>query len=78
MYLNRIFKNVMKVSISQYIINERMKLAAQLLKKPELSMNAIAEGVGYSSYSYFVSAFKKYYDCTPSQYRKNCLGEPGE
>lgn len=70
-YLNRIFKNVHKVSISQYIINERMKLAAQLLKKPSLTLNAVSEGVGYNSYSYFVAAFKKYYDCTPSQYRKD-------
>lgn len=69
-YLNRIFKNVQKVSISQYIINERMKLAAQLLKKPSLTLNAVSEGVGYNSYSYFVAAFKKYYGCTPSQYRK--------
>ena len=78
-YLNRIFKNLQKVSISQYIINERMKLAAQLLKKPSLTLNAVSEGVGYNSYSYFVAAFKKYYRSTPSQYRKEniCWSCPG-
>lgn len=70
-YLNRIFKKTQHVSISQYIINERMKLASQLLKKPSLTLNAVSEGVGYNSYSYFVSAFKKFYGCTPSQYRKD-------
>ncbi len=69
-YLNRLFKQVQGISIGQYIINERMKLAAQLLKKPSLTLNSISEGVGYSSYPCFISTFKKFYGCTPSQYRK--------
>lgn len=70
-YLNRIFKKEKGIPLIQYIINERMKLAAQLLTQSSLPLNTVAEGVGHSSYSYFVSAFKRYFGCTPSQYRKD-------
>lgn len=68
-YLNRIFKREKKVAISQFIISEKMALAAQLLKDSSNSVVAIAEKVGYPNYSYFSTIFKKYYGCTPTQYR---------
>lgn len=69
-YLNRIFKKEKGISINQYIIKERMKLAAFLLENPKLSVNAIAEQTGYGNYPYFISSFKRYFSCTPSQYRE--------
>lgn len=69
-YLNRIFKKEKGVSISQYIINERMKLAASLLRSGQLSAAAVAEQVGYRNYSNFNITFKKYYSCTPGQYNE--------
>lgn len=67
-YLNRIFRKEKDISIGKYIIGERMKLAAELLKSGRMSANAIAEQVGYTSYSNFHMMFKKYFDCTPIQY----------
>lgn len=72
-YLNRIFKKEKNITISQFIIREKMSLAAQLLKNPASSAIAVANQVGYPNYSYFSTIFKKYYGCTPSQYRENCL-----
>lgn len=69
-YVNRIFKKERGISLSQYITQERMKLAAELLKSEQLSMNSIAEQVGYKGYSNFSNAFKKYYGCNPSEYIK--------
>lgn len=68
-YLNRIFKREKSITIIQFIINEKMALAARLLKNTENSVVAIAEQVGYPNYSYFSTIFKKYYGCTPTQYR---------
>lgn len=68
-YLNRIFKKENNITISQFIIREKMSLAAQLLKNPSSSALAVANQVGYQNYSYFSTMFKKYYGCTPSQYR---------
>lgn len=68
-YLNRIFKKEKGTSIGQYIIQEKMALAANLLCNTNTNSNAIAIHVGYPNYSYFSTTFKKYYGMTPSQYR---------
>lgn len=69
-YLNRVFKKKHGVAISQYLIQERMKLAGILLEDEKNSVNMVAEKVGYNNYPYFASSFKRYYGCTPSQYQK--------
>lgn len=69
-YLNRMFKKEKAMSVSQYIIEERMKLAASLLKSGQLSMSAVAEQVGYKGYPNFSNAFKKHFGCNPSEYLK--------
>lgn len=69
-YLNRVFKKEQRISISQYLIQERMKLAAILLEDEKNTVNMVAEQVGYHNYPYFASSFKRYYHCTPSQYQK--------
>lgn len=67
-YLNRIFKKEKGESVSQYIINERMKLAALLLDAKQYGANEVAEKVGYSHYTNFYNMFKKYYGCSPAKY----------
>ena len=69
-YLNRIFKKEKGMSISQYIIRERMELAKKLLKDDKLTANMVAEKVGYPSYPHFSSIFKKYCGCSPSNYKE--------
>ena len=60
-YLNRLFKKEKGVSVSQFIINERMKMAASLLELGDYNANEVAEKVGYSHYTNFHNMFKKYY-----------------
>ncbi|WP_282923801.1 response regulator transcription factor [Mediterraneibacter massiliensis] len=67
-YLNRIFKKEKGLNISQWIIKKRMQLAAELLQNSEHTANAVAHQVGYTNYPYFSTVFKKYFNCTPSQY----------
>lgn len=67
-YLNRIFKKGTGESVGQFIIGERMKLASELLKSQKLNANAIAEQVGYKSYSNFTLMFRKYYGCSPGKF----------
>ena len=68
-YLNRIFRREKETSVRQFIMAERMKLAGELLKSGKLSANAVAEQVGYQSYSNFYLMFRGYYNCTPAQYQ---------
>lgn len=72
-YLNRIFKREKGISLNSFIIRERMNMATNLLKNPNISISSIAAEVGYSNYSYFVSTFKKIYGMTPTQYREKLL-----
>lgn len=70
-YLNRIFKKENDISISQYIIREKMTLAAELLKDDSITANMVALKVGYPSYPHFSLAFKKYHGCSPKQYKES-------
>ncbi|MDD6891399.1 MAG: response regulator [Bacteroidales bacterium] len=55
---------------NEYITKIRLEKALQLVKGSTLSFTEISERVGYSSSSYFSSAFKQYTGMTPTQYRK--------
>lgn len=70
-YLNRIFKKEKGTSISQWLIQERMQLAAHLLKTTNYPAVTIANRAGYNNYPYFSTVFKRYYGCNPSQYGEN-------
>lgn len=70
-YLNRVFKQQQGTTVSQYIINERMKLAASLLTAEATPASQVAEQVGYSYYANFHNMFKRFYGCTPVQYQEN-------
>lgn len=69
-YMNRIFKNEKKMAISQFIINERMKLAVILLEKGESNAFEVMRKVGYRQYTNFYNMFKKYYGTSPAHYKK--------
>ena len=66
-HLNRIFKKEKGINISQWIIQERMNLAMNLLKTTDFSAQDIALKVGYDNYPYFSTVFKKTFEISPSQ-----------
>lgn len=72
-YLNRAFKKETGVSVSQYIINERMKRAALLLEEGHFGANEVAEKVGYAHYTNFYNMFRKMYGCSPAKYQEEHL-----
>ena len=67
--LYRKVKKIMGYSVNDYIQSVRLKKAKQLLHDHELSISEIAYKVGYSSPSYFSTAFKSKYELTPSEFR---------
>ncbi len=65
----RTFKEVFNISPHQYVLNLRLKKAAQLLKKPQNSITEIAYQVGFADIHAFSKAFKKNYQVAPSYFR---------
>ena len=53
-----------------YLTGHRLRLAARLLVHADLSINRICGRVGYKSEAAFSQAFRRHYQMTPSQYRK--------
>lgn len=71
-YLSRLFKKEMKIPISTYIKNERLKNAAQLLQYSDYTISEISESMNFSSQSHFTSSFQKLFGITPKHYRDSC------
>ncbi len=68
-YLCRLFSEHKSIGPKQYIDNLKMNRAIQYLKLSSLSITEIALSLGYCDCHAFHKAFKKYYNCSPSQWR---------
>ena len=68
MQLHRKLKTLFGVSATEFLRNERLKIAAELLKKGNGNISDVAYGVGFSDVSYFSKCFKEVYQCTPTEF----------
>ena len=67
----RCFQRSLGQSPIQYLMSYRLLRAANLLRsEPEKGISEIAERCGFSSASYFSHQFRKFFHCTPKEYRK--------
>lgn len=69
-YLSRLFKKETGISLSDYILQARIKKAQQLLVNTSSTVTEIASKAGYVNYTHFTKMFKKYTGLTPQQYRR--------
>lgn len=69
-YLSKQFHKDCGVSIPEYINRMRMAEAGRLLAATNTKISEIAVSQGFSSISYFSSMFKKHFEMTPEQYRR--------
>lgn len=66
----RCFKKIIQLSPIQYLLKYRiMRGAEMLLKNPAYSISEIAASCGFDSPSNFSKVFKRFYNCTPREYR---------
>lgn len=70
-YLGRLFRQSLNLSISDYINQVRIRNAAHMLAATSLSVESIAQRVGFGNVKYFFVIFKKLMGQTPLQYRKS-------
>ncbi|MGI5971520.1 MAG: helix-turn-helix domain-containing protein [Oscillospiraceae bacterium] len=69
-YLSTLFKSEVGINFNDYLIDCRLTAAKQLLRDTTLTVNQIAEKIGYSDSKYFSKLFVKVVGVKPSEYRK--------
>ncbi|WP_308634986.1 response regulator transcription factor [Paenibacillus silvisoli] len=69
-YVSRLFKVETGMSLKEFIIMEKMKLAQALLKSTKLPISIIAMKVGYTNFSHFSQVYKKTWNVTPAEDRQ--------
>ena len=62
-------QTILGITPTDFIRNVRLKRAAQMLADTQLSINEIADRVGFVTARNFSTQFKKMFGVTPSEYR---------
>lgn len=65
-----IFKKYINKTPIEYLTEFRLRKGVELLCRTDMTVLEICYSVGFSGASYFSEIFKKYYKCTPTEYRK--------
>lgn len=58
------------MSIKEFIMDIRLKRAAQLLRESDLTIAEIALLTGFANPKYFSICFKRHFELTPSEFKK--------
>lgn len=70
-YLSKLFKQETGMTLTDYIIEIRLRKAKQLLKNaPDLKVHEIGAKVGYPDPAYFNKLFKRVVGVTPNEYKR--------
>lgn len=70
-YISHIFKTETNISLTDYIIREKMSLARTLIHTTALPIGVIAAKVGYSNFSHFSKTYKRVFGLSPTSEKKN-------
>ena len=71
-YISKFIKDKSGKTFGEHVSGVRMKKAKVLLKNGNMTVENIAEAVGYQNVEHFNRQFKKMFNMTPVQYRNSC------
>lgn len=69
--LKQAFKKMFGTTINDYLRNERLRMAKQLLNVGDPSIKNVAAAVGYENSSYFARRYKEKYGLYPNEYLRS-------
>ncbi|MGN0471151.1 MAG: AraC family transcriptional regulator [Acutalibacteraceae bacterium] len=70
-YFMRFFKKYMGMTCIEYINDYRLNVATNLLLTTNMQITEVSSSIGITNLSYFNRIFKKKYNMTPKEYRRN-------
>ncbi len=70
-YISRLFKQVRGENLSQYLKAARLNRAKELLRTSNLSIQEVADAVGFDTVQYFSMVFRKEVGMTPKSFRNS-------
>ncbi|MFD2332352.1 helix-turn-helix domain-containing protein [Cohnella sp. GCM10020058] len=73
-YLSRLFRKETGMVLTDYLLQEKMRRASDLLVGTDRTISEIADSLGYGNFSYFARLFRKVYGQSPHDYRKSIRG----
>ena len=68
-YLTKVFREELNTTVSQYILNEKIKYSKQLIAADEIPVSKIYQRLNFCTHSHFTQTFKKIVGITPKQYK---------
>lgn len=68
--LHRKLKALTGLSATAFIRTQRIKMASEILLKPDVTISDVCFSTGFNDTSYFSKCFKEIHGCTPSEYIK--------
>ena len=71
-YVSTVIKEKRGMTLRQYVISYRLKLAVSLLEHTDKTIAEIAEETGFTDASYFTKSFKAAFGETPKEWRTKC------
>jgi Response regulator containing CheY-like receiver domain and AraC-type DNA-binding domain len=69
-YISHLFKKKEGVNLIDYINDQKIRMAKQMLEETKIPVNMVALKVGISNYAYFSKLFKKLCGMSASEYRE--------
>lgn len=73
----RLFKKYLRKTPVQYLIEYRLKKAAEQLSATDKKIIEISLDTGFPSVSYFIETFRKHYGISPTKYKKRAFEKGG-
>lgn len=68
-YFSRQFKQVFRLSYSEYVLRHKLNIAARLLSQTDISVTDMSYDLMFSNPSHFISKFRQQFNKTPKVYR---------
>ena len=68
-YTSRLFKQEMGLTVSEYINNQKLSLAKDMLTNQNMTIKSISATLGYENYTYFTKIFKEKFHISPQKMR---------